>query len=149
MLDFLTYGLNVAHNGFGHMGGLAVLQMALGLFFGISGFHKLFNKERHATLVKTFQELKIPAIRFNQYWVPGWEFVGGMMLVIGLLPAFAAGVLSILISVAICCDGPKRVASYQPIDKLDWLDDWLYLPEMLYLIGFITLIISGSGYSVL
>lgn len=145
----LDQALDIANSGFGHSLGLSVLQSSLGTFFVCSGAHKLFNKQRHETLVRTLTELNVPFIKFNQWWVPGWEFVGGAMLAIGLLPVFAASVLAILILVAVITDCPQRVASFKPIDFADTVDDWLYMPEVLYFIGFFTLVVSGAGYSLL
>jgi uncharacterized membrane protein YphA (DoxX/SURF4 family) len=35
---------------------LTLNRIALGIFFAISGYHKLFNASRHATLTRTLQD---------------------------------------------------------------------------------------------
>jgi len=124
---------------------LALARASVGVFFAISGAHKLLVPSRHAALVETLKRNHVPAVAFNQWWVPGWEFVGGVLLTAGLFSAAAAGVLSVICLVALCCEGRERVKSYQPIDKADELDDWLYLQEMLYLILLAVTMIAGTG----
>lgn len=120
-----------------------VLQVVTGTFFIISGYHKLFNKKRHKSLVKTLRDDNIPFIKFNQWWVPGWEFVGGIGLLVtsGYLADFFAAVLLIICVIASCTDGWKRVQSWHPIDMADMIDDVLYLPEVLLSIMLIVIII--------
>ena len=52
-------------------------RIAIGAFFMLSGFHKLFNAERHRSIVDQLKALGVPAIGFNQWWVPLVEFTGG------------------------------------------------------------------------
>jgi uncharacterized membrane protein YphA (DoxX/SURF4 family) len=115
---------------------LAILlgRAAAGTFFALSGYNKLVNKGRHASLVETLKADHIPLVKLMQWWVPAWEFVGGFSLAVGFLPQFMAAVLAFILLIACVTDGPKRVAGYQPINKADWLDDWLYLPEVCYFV---------------
>lgn len=120
-------------------------RMTLGLFFAISGFHKLFNPVRHASVANEMKLLHIPAVWFNQWWVPGIEFFGGLSLVSGILAPLGAMGLMVVCFVATCTAGLRRIPSFKPIDKADWLDDLLYLPEVLYLIGLSLVIDLGPG----
>jgi putative oxidoreductase len=115
----------------------------------ISGYHKLFNKQRHASLVETLKASRVPCLGFNQWWVPSVEFFGGLSLLSGILAPLAALGLIVLCFVAVCTDGLKRIPNEQPIDKADWLDDLLYLPEMLYVIGLIIVVGAGPGVTLL
>jgi uncharacterized membrane protein YphA (DoxX/SURF4 family) len=138
--------MDVVQQGFGGgVLGLTLLRVVLGLFFAISGYHKLFNRQRHASLVATLQSCHVPFIRFNQWWVPLVEFFGGLALLSGILAPLAAAGLIVECSIAVCTDGRKRVSGYQPIDRADWLDDLLYLPEMLYVVGLLVIITAGPG----
>lgn len=147
ILQWVTY---TASHGFGlHDLGLAVVRVAVGVFFAISGYHKLFNRDRHARLVGTLISNKIPCVGFMCWWVPFWEFVGGLMLAVGLLTAFSAGVLLIICLVACRVEAPKKVAAFHPIDRADVLDDYLYLPEVLYIVMLLVTLLAGTGaYSV-
>jgi putative oxidoreductase len=129
------------------MGSAALLlnRVVLGLFFAISGFHKLFNAERHAQLVATLTSDHIPLVAFNQWWVPLAEFAGGFALLTGVLAPLAALALAIECIVAILVDGWKRIASYRPIDRADWLDDLLYLPEVLATVALLIVVTLGPG----
>lgn len=115
---------------------LDVARTLTGLFFAISGYHKLFNKQRHESLVATLRDCGVPGIPFMQWWVPGWEFVGGLMLISGWWPLVLLGGAALIVVCSVACltDGRKRIASYMPIDKADVIDDVLYLPEFLYIV---------------
>lgn len=127
--------LNVAQHGLGfHDAGLFVARAAVGGFFALSGYNKLTNKGRHATLVQTLKADHVPFVGFNQWFVPINEFFAGAMVALGMFPAFFAGVLMILMAVALCCEGKARVESYQPINVADRVDDWLFLQEVLYMV---------------
>ena len=52
-------------------------RIAVGAFFMHSGYHKLFNAERHRTFVDELKALGVPAVGFNQWWVPLVEFSAG------------------------------------------------------------------------
>lgn len=138
----------VVHPGL-HDAAIAMLRVAVGGFFTISGFHKLVHKERHAALVRTLQDLHIPYIRFNQWWVPSVEFAGGIALMIGFGTPMAAFLLGTICLVATCTDGWARVRAMQPINRADLVDDLLYLPEVLYLLKIGAILLTGPGlYSV-
>ena len=111
---------------------LTLNRIAVGLFFMLSGYHKVFNAERHRALVDELKELGVHAIGFNQWWVPLVEFTAGAAVVFGLLAPLAALGLLVLILVATVTSGPERIKVYKPIDEADRIDDWLYLPEALY-----------------
>lgn len=132
--------------GFGmHNFALAVTRVAVGAFFFFSGYHKLFNRERHAGLVDTFRRDRVPFITFNQWWVPFWEFIGGAMVALGLFTAWSAGVLAVICIVACICEAREKVDSYKPIDVCDRIDDYLYLPEVLYVVLLTSVVFAGPG----
>jgi putative oxidoreductase len=124
---------------------LTLNRVALGVFFAISGYHKLFNPSRHATLTQTLQDDGVRAVPVMQWLVPGIEFSGGWALIIGLLSALAAFGLFVICLGAVVLDAIKRVGAWQPIDRADWLGDLLYLPEALYCIGLAVVMLGGPG----
>jgi putative oxidoreductase len=138
--------INMAANGIGNMDmALAAAHMSMGVFFAISGGNKLFVAGRHATLKAELVKDKIPAINFMEWWVPGWEFAGGLMLLAGVFSAFAAAVLAIICGVAICCNAKKIVEGYAPINEPDRIADYLYLPEVLYVVLLMIPMFCGAG----
>ena len=124
---------------------LTLNRVALGLFFTISGYHKLFTASRHATLKGTLQESGVPALPVMQWFVPGVEFSAGCALIVGLLSVFAAFGLFIICLVAFKLDAIKRIETWQPLNRADWIGDVLYLPEALYCIGLAVVMLGGPG----
>jgi len=124
---------------------LTLNRIAVGMFFMLSGYHKLFNPQRHLMFVDELKELGVPALGINQWWVPTVEFTAGGAVVIGLLTPLAALGLLVVILVAIATSGRQRINVYKPIDEADRIDDWLYLPEVLYAFMLIMVISAGAG----
>ena len=124
---------------------LTLNRIAVGAFFMLSGYHKLFNAERHRELTEELKALGIHAVGFNQWWVPTVEFTAGAAVVIGFLAPLAALGLLFISLVAIAMSGPQRIKLSKPIDKADRIDDWLYLPEILYVFMLITVVSAGAG----
>jgi len=120
-------------------------RVAVGAFFMLSGYHKLFNAERHRSVVDELKALGVPAVGFNQWWVPLVEFAAGGAVLIGLLAPLAALGLLVIILVAIATSGRQRIKLYKPIDESDRIDDWLYLPETLYAFMLIIVVSAGAG----
>ena len=138
--------MDVVFNGLGSSGlGLSLNRIAVGAFFMLSGYHKLFNPQHHREFVEELKGLGIPAVRFNQWWVPLVEFTGGGAVLIGLLSPVAALGLVVVILVALATSGRQRIELYKPIDEADRIDDWLYLPETLYAVMLIVVISAGAG----
>jgi putative oxidoreductase len=137
---------NILFNGVGGTDiALTLSRIAVGLFFMLSGYHKLFNAERHRALVDQLKGLGLHAVGFNQWWVPTIEFSAGGAVVIGLLAPLAALGLFVIILVAIVTSGRQRIKDYKPIDEADRIDDWLYLPEVLYAFMLIVVVSAGAG----
>jgi uncharacterized membrane protein YphA (DoxX/SURF4 family) len=120
-------------------------RIAVGAFFMHSGYHKLFNAERHHTFTDELKALRVPAVGFNQWWVPLVEFSAGAAVVMGLLAPLAALGLLVITIVAMATSGRQRIESYKPIDRGDRIDDWLYLPETLYAFMLVLVISAGAG----
>jgi uncharacterized membrane protein YphA (DoxX/SURF4 family) len=124
---------------------LTLNRVALGLFFAIGGYHKLFNASRHAALTGTLRDDGVHAVPFMQWLLPSIEFGGGWALIIGLLSVLAAFGLFVICVGALALDAVKRIRAWQPIDRADWLGDLLYLPESLYCIGLTVVMLAGPG----
>ena len=138
--------IDILFNGIGWTDvALTLNRIAVGLFFMISGYHKLFNAQRHRVLADELKGLGIHAMGFNQWWVPSVEFAAGAAVVIGLLAPLAALGLLFISLVAIVTSGPQRIKVMHPIDKADRIDNWLYLPELLYVFMLITVVSAGAG----
>jgi hypothetical protein len=62
---------------------IALNRIAVGAFFMLSAFRKLFNAERHRSIVDELKALGVPAVGFNRWWVPLVEFTGGAAVLDG------------------------------------------------------------------
>jgi uncharacterized membrane protein YphA (DoxX/SURF4 family) len=124
---------------------LTLNRVALGAFFAISGYHKLFNASRHAALTQTLQDDGVHGTPIMRWLLPGGEFLGGSALIIGFLSVFAALGLFVISVGAFALDATKRIRTWQPLDRADWLGDLLYVPEALYSIGLTVLMLAGPG----
>jgi uncharacterized membrane protein YphA (DoxX/SURF4 family) len=124
---------------------LTLNRIAVGMFFMFSGYHKLFNAQRHRAFVDELTALHVVALRINQWWVPSVEFAAGSAVLIGFLTPLAALGLLVIVLVAGVTSGRARIKSYQPIDRADRIDDWLYLPEILYAFILILFVAVGAG----
>jgi putative oxidoreductase len=120
-----------------------LVRVSLGLFFAISGAKKLFVAASRRTMYETLVKAKVPFPRLMTYFVSGVEFVGGSLLIVGFLSSLASVALSADMLVAIL--STKLSAMPKKLSPLNWLDDFLYLPEALYVLFFIWLICTGPG----
>jgi uncharacterized membrane protein YphA (DoxX/SURF4 family) len=124
---------------------ITLLRVTMGLFFFISGYHKLFNAARHATVAQTMIVDHVPDPKFSSWFVPIAEFLGGWALVAGFFTPVAAAGLFIICCGATLMDGLKRIKNWKPIDKADYVDDVLYLPEVMYAFILLALVLTGGG----
>lgn len=125
--------------------GYAILgvRIALGLFFAISGANKLFVPRQTQVMYETLVAANVPLPRLMTYFVSSVEFVGGCLLITGFLSSLASFVLLGDMVVAILT---AKLSGLPKVDSpLNWLDNFLYLPEVLYVLFFVWLICSGPG----
>ncbi len=122
---------------------ILLVRVSLGLFFAISGANKLFVGGRGQAMYETLVEAKVPFPHLMTYFVSGVEFVGGLLVAAGFLSSLACGALLVDMIVAILTT--KLFAMPKGLSPLNWLDDFLYLPEVLYVLFFVWLLCSGPG----
>lgn len=139
MMDFITQGANAPDVA------LFINRVAVGTFFAFSGWHKIVVPSRHATLVQTLKDNRIPFLKWNEWFVPMVELVAGVCLALGALAVVMAALLGAICLVAACTDGLKRVRDWKPIDLADCVDDVLYLPEVLLGLMLVAVILAGPG----
>jgi len=125
---------------------LTTARVLTGIFFSISGGAKLLVPSRFSEMQQTLIQSHIPFPHTSALFVSLVEFVCGSGLVVGLLTPLCAVMLMMDMIVAILTN---RLATIQASGFLAWLDDFLYLPEVLYLLILFWLLFSGPGpYSV-
>lgn len=122
---------------------IALVRISIGLFFAISGANKLFVAGGTKPVYDSLVKAKIPFPHLMAYFVSGVEFVGGSLVTLGFLSSPACMVLLIDMIVATLTSAISTLP--KGLSPLSWLDDFLYLPEVLYVLFFIWLICSGPG----
>lgn len=121
------------------------IRVALGVFFGISGYHKITNPLRHNIVLETMRADRVPYPVYAAWLIPCIELDGGIGLVLGLATQLSAlGLLCICLGATVL-DGLKRIPIQHPIDRADYLDDILYLPETLYCACLLVPLFCGPG----
>ena len=125
---------------------MTAARILVGIFFCISGGTKLFVANRFSEMQQTIIQSHIPFPHASALFVSLVEFACGAALALGLLTPVCAAMLAGDMIVAIATN---RIHSIHMSGVLSWLDGFLYLPEVLYILILIWLIFSGPGrYSV-
>src|SRR5579872_322706 len=122
---------------------ILLVRVSIGVFFAISGANKLFVAGGTKPVYDTLVKAKAPFPRQLAYFVAGVEFVCGSQLAVGFLSSPACAALLIDMIVATLTSAIFTLP--KGLSLLNWLDDFLYLPEVLYVLFFIWLIFSGPG----
>jgi len=135
MLHFLLHGVDFSALG------LLADRLAVGSFFALAGAHKIFWQDRRARFLSGFEKwgLKSPAWG---YVIPGGEFAGGLGLIFGALTVPAA------IGLLVICAGACGLDAFGRVTAKKWherVSDYLYLPEVLYLVLLGFIIAQGAG----
>src|SRR5271163_1545898 len=122
---------------------ILLVRVSIGLFFAISGGNKLFVPGGTKPVYETLVKANVPFPRQTAYFVSSVEFVGGSLVTIGFLSSPACVALLIDMTVATLTSAISTLP--KGLSPLNWLDDFLYLPEVLYVLFFFWLIFSGPG----
>ena len=118
-------------------------RLSMGVFFAISGGNKLFVAGQYNLMHETIVGAGIPFPHVMTYFVSLVEFICGCLLIIGMLSTLCCMALIIVMIVAIT--NVQLATITKSLSFIDWLDDFLYLPEVMYIIIFLWLISSGPG----
>jgi putative oxidoreductase len=122
---------------------ILLVRVSIGLFFAISGTNKLFVAGGTKPVYDTLVQAKVPFPKQTAYFVASVECFGGSLVAVGFLSSPACFALLIDMIVATLTSAVSTLP--KGLSPLSWLDDFLYLPEVLYVLFFIWLICSGPG----
>jgi len=122
---------------------ILLVRVSIGLFFAISGANKLFVAGGTKPVYDTLVKAEIPFPRQTAYFVAGVEFVCGSLVTVGFLSSPASVALMIDMIVATITSAVSTIP--EGLSPVNWLDDFLYLPEVLYVIFFMWLLCTGPG----
>ena len=109
------------------------VRITVGWVFMGTGWTKLMHLSQ---IIENFRGLGIPAPEILTPFVSGVEFVGGILLLVGLLTRFAAVPLMVVMIVAIAS------AKWADVDSLE---TFLGFEEVSYFVMFAWLAIAGPG----
>jgi putative oxidoreductase len=109
------------------------VRITVGVVFLGTGWTKLQNLP---AITKNFTALGIPAPEILTPFVSGVEFIGGILLLVGLLTRFAAVPLMVVMVVAILS---------AKLGDIDSLETFLGFEEVSYFVMFAWLAIAGPG----
>ena len=123
--------------------GALIARLAVGLLFFLSGRGKLFVPQRREQMRESLVAAGIPFASINAIFVSTVEFVFGLLLILGALTPLACIMLGGVMVVAIVTSATKNIKT--PL-LLGWLSEFLYLPEVLYLVILFWLFLSGPGW---
>ncbi len=123
--------------------GILLARLAVGSLFFLSGRSKLFVPQRREQMRQQLIGAHIPFPKFNAVLVSAVEFGCGLLLILGALTPLACALLACVMIVAITTTATRNVKASSP---LNWLSEFLYLPEVLYLLILIWLFFSGPGW---
>src|SRR5437588_4290661 len=123
--------------------GIFLARIVVGLLFFLSGRGKLFVPERREQMRQTLNEAHVPFVEFNVLLVSIVEFVGGLLLILGALTPLACAMLGCVMIMAIATTAIRNIKAASP---LNWLAEFLYLPEVLYFVILLWLFFSGPGW---
>ena len=122
---------------------ILLARISLGVFFAISGGNKLFVASQHKLMYETIIGAGIPFPHVMTYFVSFVEFVCGCLLIIGLLSALCC--MALIIDMIVAITTVQLATITKAPSFIDCLDDFFYLPEVMYIIIAIWLISSGPG----
>lgn len=124
---------------------VTAVRVLTGVFFCVSGGTKLFVPPQFSVMQETMIHSHIPFPHASALFVSSVEFACGGALALGLLTPLCAVLLATDMIVAVVTN---RIGTIQT-SGLAWLDDFLYLPEVLYVLILLWLLFSGPGpYSI-
>ncbi|MCW0505273.1 DoxX family protein [Aeromonas piscicola] len=122
---------------------LTLIRIAFGLFFFASGLNKLIQPDNQQAMLHTMIEAGLPYPAFMATFVAGNETLFGLLLVFGLLTRLSSLVLLVINIVALVTIGLHQIPA--DVTGLEWYSWLLYLPESVYILLCILLVVQGGG----
>jgi len=122
--------------------GILLARLTVGSAFFLSGRGKLFVPERREQMRQTLRDAHVPLPELNTLFVSTVEFVCGLLLAAGAATPLACVMLSGTMIVAIATIAVRKI---EGSSALAWLSEFLYLPEVLYLVILVWLFLAGAG----
>jgi putative oxidoreductase len=123
--------------------GQLLARLSVGLLFFLSGGGKLFVRTRREEMRDTLYRAGIRAPAVTAILVSTVEWVCGALLVFGLLTPLCC---LMLIGVMVVALSTTVLPGIKSDSAISWLSASLYLPETLYVVILVWLLLSGPGW---
>ena len=126
------------------------LRLVLGFGFLVHGYPKLFTAEGNEGFVGMLSSIGMPAPGLSAYLIGAFMFFGGILLIlgVGVRVISALGAVGMLVS-AVLVQWPAGFSSMNVTGAMDTGATQYGLPgyevNLLYVAGFLSLLISGAG----
>ena len=118
-------------------------RLVVGLLFFLSGRGKVFVPERREQMRKTLIEARVPLANFNTVFVSLVEFIFGLFLILGFATPLACVMLGGVMIVGIATTAARNIKASS---LLEWLSEFVYLPEVLCLVILVWIFLAGAGW---
>jgi uncharacterized membrane protein YphA (DoxX/SURF4 family) len=118
------------------------LRIVVGLMFLVSGYTKLFNKDRAAIMYETMITARIPLPRLNAFFVSLVEWLAGLAFVFGLFTLASGALLFAITLVALMTIGRSKI---EPGGFWFVVSGYLYTSEVLIMSAIATVVLIGPG----
>jgi putative oxidoreductase len=123
--------------------GQLLARVSVGVLFFLSGRGKLFVPARRKEMLETIRHAGLPRPDLTAPVMSTLEFTCGAMLCLGLLtPVACVMLIGVMLGALVTTQVPRLKAA----SALDWLGQFLYLPEVLYLVILWWLLFAGPGW---
>ncbi|HET9620915.1 MAG TPA: DoxX family protein [Kofleriaceae bacterium] len=116
--------------------GPLLARLTLGVVFALTGWGKLHNLDK---ITEFFEQLNIPAAHAQAIMVSTIEFVGGVLLILGLGTRIVSLLLIGVMAVAL------YTTKWGDVHEFADLNDFIGSVEFIYLVVFVWLGLQGAG----
>jgi putative oxidoreductase len=123
--------------------GQLLARASVGLLFVLSGRGKLFVASRREQMRETLRQAGLPRPELSATGISAVELIFGVMLCVGMFTPLSC---VMLMGVMVGALATTQIPSLKAASHVDWLAEFLYLPEVLYVVVLVWLLFAGPGW---
>jgi putative oxidoreductase len=123
--------------------GQLLARESVGLLFVLSGRGKLFVPSRREQMRETIRQAGLPRPDLSAAAISAVELIFGAMLCLGMFTPLSC---LMLIGVMVGALSTTQIPRLTAASRVDWLAEFLYLPEVLYVVILVWLLLAGPGW---
>jgi putative oxidoreductase len=123
--------------------GQLLARASVGLLFFLSGCGKLFVPARREQMREVMRQAGVPRPELTAPAMSAIEFSCGALLILGLFTPLSCVMLTGVMAGALVTTQLPRIKA---ASAADWLGQVLYLPEVLYVVILVWLLLAGPGW---